>query len=308
MRRLVILGGGTAGTMIANKLVRVLDMTQWLITVIDTDPVHYYQPGFLFVPFGVYTAGDVTKPRRDFLPQSVELMLAEVDRVDAARKVLLAKDGSSPYDYLIIATGARIRPDQTEGLLDDGWLRTKFDFYTLEGAVALRKALQGFEGGRLVVNVVEMPIKCPVASLEFLFLADSYFRETGMRDKVDLQLVTSLPGAFTKPSVRKCLAGCLPRRGLASLRNSAWPELTTRIRNWLAGMTPKCRTTCWFRFPPTWAMKRLPAAVSATSRISFRRTSQRSSRRLFRTSSCWATRQICRPPRPDRWPTFRPRS
>ena len=213
MRRLVILGGGTAGTMMANKIARVLDKDEWQITVVDTTPVHYYQPGFLFVPFGVYTARDVTKPRRDFLPPSVNLLLAEIDRIDPEKKVLIAQDGSTlPYDYLIIATGARIRPDQTEGLLDPDWHRTKFDFYTLEGAAALHKALESFEGGRLVVNVAEMPIKCPVAPLEFLFLADSYFRERGIRDKVDLQLVTPLPGAFTKPKATEVLGGLLAEK------------------------------------------------------------------------------------------------
>jgi sulfide:quinone oxidoreductase len=134
--------------------------------VVDTNPTHYYQPGFLFIPFGIYTALDVMKS--------------------------------------IIATGAQIRPDQTEGLLDENWHQTKFDFYTVEGAVALRKALQSFEGGRVVVNVVEMPIKCPVAPLEFLFLADTYFRETSIRDKVDLQLVTSLPRRFQSPRRHLC--------------------------------------------------------------------------------------------------------
>jgi len=215
MRRLVILGGGTAGTMMANKLAKALDREEWQITVIDSHPIHYYQPGFLFIPFGVYSARDVIKPRRDFIPPEVTLLLAEVDRVDAERKVVLAKDGSAlPYDYLIIASGACIRPDQTEGLLDEDWHRNKFDFYTLEGTVALRKALQSFEGGRLVVNVVEMPIKCPIAPLEFLFLADSYFREAGTRDKVDIHLVTSLPGAFTKPKATEVLSGVLSEKGI----------------------------------------------------------------------------------------------
>lgn len=228
MQKLVILGGGTAGTMMANKLAAALDASRWQITVVDSNPTHYYQPGFLFIPFGLYTARDVMKPRRDFLPASVKLILGEVDRVDSGKKVVIGKDGSTlPYDFLIIATGAQIRPDQTEGLLDADWHKTKFDFYTVEGAVALRKALQSFEGGRLVVNVVEMPIKCPVAPLEFLFLADSYFRETGIRDKVDLQLVTSLPGAFTKPKATEVLGGLLsekkigivPEFGLARIDN-----------------------------------------------------------------------------------------
>ena len=79
------------------------------------------------------------------------------------------------------------------------WRRSIFDFYTLEGAQALREALTEFDGGRLVVHITDMPIKCPVAPLEFTFLADAYFRERGMRDRVEIVYVTPLPGAFTKP-------------------------------------------------------------------------------------------------------------
>src|SRR5690348_1215236 len=154
MRRLIILGGGTAGTMMSNKLSRVLDGDEWQITVVDHSPIHYYQPGFLFIPFGLYSRRDVVKPRREFLPNGVRLVVAEIDRIDAERNLVLATDGSAlPYDYLIIATGARIRPDQTEGLLDEDWYRNKFDFYTVDGATALRRALQSWEGGRLVVNI-----------------------------------------------------------------------------------------------------------------------------------------------------------
>lgn len=213
MRRLIILGGGTAGTMMANKLAKALDPGGWRITMIDSSETHYYQPGFLFMPFGLYTARDVTKPRRDFLPPQVELLIAELDRIEAEHDRVLLKNGSAlPYDALIIATGAQIRPDQTEGLLDDEWHKSKFDFYTIEGAAALRSALAAWPGGRLVVSIVEMPIKCPVAPLEFLFLADSYFTERGIRDKVDLQLATPLPGAFTKPIATAVLGDFLTKR------------------------------------------------------------------------------------------------
>lgn len=239
MQRLVILGGGTAGTIMANKLARELDSQKWQITLVDVSPIHYYQPGFLFIPFGIYAASDVVKPRRDFLPPNVQFVLAEIDRVDPDQKAVLAKDGSRlPYDYLIIATGARIRPDQIEGLQDENWHVDKFDFYTLEGAAALRNALQSFRGGRLVVNVAEMPIKCPVAPLEFVFLADSYLREAGLRDRVELTFVTSLPGAFTRPKASELLAGVLaekqihvvPDFGLARVDNEnrkliAWDDM-----------------------------------------------------------------------------------
>ena len=87
---------------------------------------------------------------------------------------------------LVVATGAALVPEETEGLTGPGWMEKVFTFYDLEGAAALGGALAAFDGGRLVVNVVDMPIKCPVAPLEFCFLADWYFRERGIRDRVEI--------------------------------------------------------------------------------------------------------------------------
>jgi sulfide:quinone oxidoreductase len=119
------------------------------------------------------------------------------------------------YDYLVIATGASPRPDQTPGMLGAEWRRTIFDFYTFEGALALRDKLASWSGGRLVVHITEMPIKCPVAPLEFTFLADAFFAERGMREKVDITYVTPLEGAFTKPIASRHLGGMLAARNVA---------------------------------------------------------------------------------------------
>ena len=215
MRRLVILGGGTAGTMMVNKLAGVLDENEWQITIIDSSENHYYQPGFLFIPFGIYMPRDVVKPRRDFFPRGVNVVISEVDRIEAEKnRVILGDNSVVSYDYLILATGAKIHPDQTEGLLDEEWGKSKFDFYTVQGAELLRKFFKSWEGGRLVLNIVEMPIKCPVAPLEFLFLADSHFTERGIRDKVELRLVTPLSGAFTRPKASEILGDFLERKNI----------------------------------------------------------------------------------------------
>lgn len=217
MRRLLVLGAGTAGTMVVNKLRRRLDRTQWQITVVDQSDKHYYQPGYLFIPFGRYTADEVIKPARQFVPDGVELVYATVDRVvPTANEVALTDGRRLPYDYLVIATGTTPRPDQTPGMLDGGqWRRSIFDFYTHDGAVALADALRRFDGGRLVVHIVDMPIKCPVAPLEFAFLADAYFRERGIRDRVELIYATPLPGAFTKPICSTRLGHLLDDRKIA---------------------------------------------------------------------------------------------
>ena len=216
MKRLVVLGAGTAGTMVVNKLRRALPGGQWQITAVDESDRHFYQPGYLFLPFGGYTADQVVKPRRRFIPEGVDLVQARVDRVVPEENLVLLEDGRQlAYDFLIVATGVTPRPDQTPGMLDGGqWRRSVFDFYTFDGAVALAGALRAFEGGRLVVHIVDMPIKCPVAPLEFTFLADAYFRQRGMRERVELVYATPLPGAFTKPVCSTKLGHLLDQRGI----------------------------------------------------------------------------------------------
>ncbi len=214
-KTLLILGAGTGGTMVANKMAHHLDLNEWRIIVIDRDEKHYYQPGFLFIPFGMYAASDVVRPKRNFLPPTVEVRFAEVERIEPDKnRVLLGSDGRAIYyDYLVIATGSHIHPEETPGLVDGGaWMKNIFTFYSLEGAVQLAKFLKFWKGGRLVLNVAEMPIKCPVAPLEFLFLADWFFHERGIRDKVEIVYTTPLPGAFTKPRASAILGNMLEER------------------------------------------------------------------------------------------------
>lgn len=213
-RNLVVLGGGTAGTTVVNKLRKKLAINKWSITVIDKDNQHIYQPGLLLLPFGVYQPGDLVKARDRFFPTGVEYIRAEVDRVDPQTcEVHLTSGVKVPFHQLIIATGTAPRPEQTPGLTDPAiWHRSAFDFYTLDGAVALKKALAEFEGGRLIIHISEMPIKCPVAPLEFAFLADAYFAKRKMREKVEIIFVTPLEGAFTKPVSSRELSRMLSKR------------------------------------------------------------------------------------------------
>ena len=225
MKRIVILGAGTAGTMMANRLVRVLPPS-WHVTVIDRDDDHVYQPGLLFIPFGMYRDDELVKSRRRTLDPRVDLRLVEIDRVAPdEQKVRLVGGEALVYDFLIVATGSRILPEATPGLTGVGWGEHAFDFYTPEGARGLRRALERWPGGRLVVNVAEMPIKCPVAPLEFLFLAEAYFTERGLRDKVEILYATPLEGAFTKPVASAHLGGMLARRGIGVTGDFAVAEV-----------------------------------------------------------------------------------
>lgn len=199
--------------MVANRMAKRLSAKEWEVTLVDPSAVHFYQPGYLFLPFGAHDEKEDVRDRASTLHKKVHWRMARVLRVDPAQKLVeLEEAGAIPYDLLVIASGSRIRPDLTEGMEGPAYGRTVHDFYTLPGALALRDALAKFESGRVVVNIVEMPIKCPVAPLEFTFLADDFFRKKGIRDRIELVYVTPLDGAFTKPVASRLLGGLLEKK------------------------------------------------------------------------------------------------
>jgi len=204
MKKLLILGAGAGGTMLATKMRKKLSEREWEITVIDRDLTHHYQPGWLFIPFGIDTPKGCEKPKKDFIPRGVNFVKDTITNVDPEAKVVTCEGGKYSYDWVVIATGCRIAPDEVEGLLDD-WRGNIHDFYTPDGAAALLPKLKNFKKGRLVHHICETPIKCPVAPLEFIYLADWYFTKMGVRDNIEIELVTPLTGAFTKPVAAKIL-------------------------------------------------------------------------------------------------------
>ena len=212
--RIVVLGGGTGGTLTANRLRRLVEDAD--ITVVDQDDSHVYQPGLLFVPFGLARLDEIVRPRQRQLHGGIEFRRSTVDRVDLdANRVWLEGDTSLRYDVLVVATGSTLVPEETEGLTGPGWKEKVFTFYTPEGAAALYEALEWFDGGRIVVCVVDMPIKCPVAPLEFCFLADWYFRERNIRDRVDL--------TYMIPSRRRLHPACRIRHPGRAPRGKGHP-------------------------------------------------------------------------------------
>ncbi len=205
MRKIVILGAGAGGTMVAANLRKELDDSDWQITVIDKNEQHHFQSGYLFIPFGIYSGDDVLKPKRDFIPTGVDFVVDNVTKVDTElRKLKTEKGASYDYDWLVISTGCRIVPEEVEGMMDV-WGEDVFDFYTLEGALALRKKLKYFDSGKVVLNIAEFPYKCPIAPIEFVFMADWFFQVNGVRDKVEIEFVTPIDNIFTKPVAAKAL-------------------------------------------------------------------------------------------------------
>mgnify|MGYP001571914657 FL=1 len=215
MKNLVILGAGSAGTMMASHLVKKLPTKDWNLTIVDQSKDHYYQPGFLFLPFDTYTEKDVVKSIDGLIPKGVKYINKVVDKIEPTNNQILFQDEQkADYDILIVATGSRIAPEEIEGMKGSGWHKDVYDFYTFEGARNLRNFLRKWEGGKMVVHITEMPIKCPVAPLEFSFLADSYFKKKGIRNKVDITYVTPLSGAFTKPTSSKKLSYLLEEKDI----------------------------------------------------------------------------------------------
>jgi sulfide:quinone oxidoreductase len=212
-KRIVILGGGTGGTLVANRLHRLLGEAAQ-ITVVDRDDQHIYQPGLLFVPFGLAAGEGIVRSRRAQLHAGVDFRLAEIDRVEITKNTVYLEGGDAlAYDVLVVATGAVLMPEETEGLLGPGWQERVFTFYSLEGALALQAALERLTAGRLLVNVIDLPIKCPVAPLEFCFLADWYLRRRGVREDVEITYATPLDGAFTQPIASAQLDSLLAEKG-----------------------------------------------------------------------------------------------
>jgi sulfide:quinone oxidoreductase len=225
-RRIVILGGGTGGTMMANRLRRRYEPSEASIAVVDKDDRHVYQPGLLFVPFGLAHADEIVRSRRRQLRGGIDFHETEVEQVVLEDDVVRLADGTIlAYDVLVVATGAVLRPEETEGLTGPGWNERVFTFYDMPGAEQLARALEDFDDGRLVVNLVDMPIKCPVGPLEFAFLADWYLTERGVRDKVEMTYVTPLDAAFTKPVASQHLGGLLDEKGIQLVTEFATGEV-----------------------------------------------------------------------------------
>jgi sulfide:quinone oxidoreductase len=213
--RIVILGAGTGGTLTANRLRRACPTSDVAITVVDQDDRHVYQPGLLFVPFGLAQVDELIRPRGRQLHDGIAYLNSAVDRVEIeADRVHLENGEILDYDVLVVATGSALVPEETKGLTGPGWMENVFTFYSPEGAGALQAALADFDGGHIVVNIVDMPIKCPVAPLEFCFLADWYFTERGIRDRVQLTYITPLDSAFTKPVASARLTGMLSDKSI----------------------------------------------------------------------------------------------
>jgi sulfide:quinone oxidoreductase len=214
MKRILILGGGVGGTLTANllikKLRRQVKAGEVTITVVDQTGQHTYQPGFMYIAMGGERAEKLQRPERGLLDSRINLVVGEVAKVDEEAQVVHLHDGLPlAYDYLVLATGSRILPEAIEHFDTEA-----HHFYSAEAALKLRKALDAFKGGRIVVAIAGMPYKCPPAPLEVSFLIESELRDRGLRDKSEVHFCSPIGRAFTIESVSEMATPIFEQKGI----------------------------------------------------------------------------------------------
>lgn len=210
MKRIIVLGGGTGGTLVANLLVKKLKSTEAEITLVSASQRHLYQPGWLYVPFGRQDPLKLSRPERGLLRKRVKMITGEVCELDPAAQSLVLEDGTNlEYDYLVIATGSQVAPEDVPGFVEGA-----HHFFSEEASFRLHAALEEFNGGRIIVGVGGLPYKCPVAPLEFTFLLDEYLTQRKIRDKTDIIYTFPLNRVFTIESVAEVAQPLLEKRGI----------------------------------------------------------------------------------------------
>jgi sulfide:quinone oxidoreductase len=211
MQRILILGGGVGGTIVANLLSRRLRRRKDVeITVVDQTGQHTYQPGFMYITVGGEQAANLRRPERSLLDARVNLVIGEVERLDADLQTVTLRGGRTlGYEYLVVATGARIVPESIEHFTEEA-----HHFYSATAAKLLREALDAFDGGRIVIGIAGMPYKCPPAPLEVAFLVEAELRERGLRERTEMHYCSPIGRAFTIESVSEMATPILAEKGI----------------------------------------------------------------------------------------------
>ncbi len=214
MKRVVILGGGVGGTLTANlvarKLKRRIAKGEAKVTVVDASGKHTYQPGYMYIAMGHQRPEKLIRPERSLLDGNVDLVVDSIDRIDVeGSRVELGSGEVLVYDQLVIATGSRIVPEAIEHFDQEA-----HHFYTAEASARMRKALDAFSGGKIVIGIAGIPYKCPPAPLEVAFLVESELRERGLREKTQLQFLSPINRAFTIESVSEMATPIFAEKGI----------------------------------------------------------------------------------------------
>jgi sulfide:quinone oxidoreductase len=210
-QRIVILGGGVGGTIVANQLARKVGRRPGVeITIVDQTGQHVYQPGFMYITFGNERAAQLARPERGLVDERVTVVVGEVTRVDEKKRAVQLADGRLlEYDYLVLATGSRIVPEEVPHFAEEA-----HHFYTAEAATRLRQALDAFTGGKIVVAIAGMPYKCPPAPLEVSFLIEAELRQRALREKSEVHFCSPIGRAFTIETVSDMATPIFEEKGI----------------------------------------------------------------------------------------------
>ncbi len=226
----LILGDGIGGIVTANLLLKKARKKKLhlKIQLVGNSALHTYQPGLLFLPFqkpGYKRLQDIQKPVAGFIASGIEYICETITGIDIDQRQVTTDHRTLSYDWLVLGLGCRTVIEEVEGLPEQ-WGKNIHGFYTPDSALRLAKALEDFDGGDLVVDIAEMPIKCPVAPIEFVCLADHYLRQRGIREKTSLTLVTPLHGTFTKPVCNDVLTHILVEKEINVAPNAPLDRVT----------------------------------------------------------------------------------
>ena len=229
---LLILGDGIGGIVTANLLLKKARKKELKLKIrlVGNSPMHIYQPGLLFLPFqkpGYKTLEDIQKPNAGLIASGIEYICEKITSIDSEQRQVTTDNQTLSYDWLVLALGCRTMIEEVNGLAEQ-WGKSVHGFYTPGSALRLVRALEDFKGGDLVVNVAEIPIKCPVAPIEFACLAEHYLHQRGIRDKTNITLVTPLSGAFTKPVCNDVLTDILMEKGINVVPNASLDRVTDK--------------------------------------------------------------------------------
>ena len=198
---IVILGGGTGGAVLANDLADRLDAEleadEVRVTLVNDGPDHVYKPVWLYVPFGEREPADGRRPLDELVDDRIDLRIDRVTDIDTDSQRLRMRDKTSlSYDYLVLATGSTLAPDEIPGLAEGG-----HDYYSESGAETLREELLSFTEGHIVLSVIGTPHMCPAAPLEFVFMADDWFRKRGLREDVEITYTYPIQRVHDNPHI-----------------------------------------------------------------------------------------------------------
>jgi len=212
---IIVVGGGSGGTLSANLLARQLSSEihadKVKVHLLSGSKFHVFQPGYLHVAFTGQDPSKLLREENELVNRDAHLIAEDADRIDLKAQTVTLKSGTTlRYDYLIIATGSVTNPESIPGLRE-----AALNFHTSpEESKKIWDALQGFQGGHVVVGIAGVPHKCPPSPNEAAFLVDDYFRKRGIRDKVKITFVTPYPRAYPAEPMSKVVEPRFQKRGI----------------------------------------------------------------------------------------------